>query len=91
MTAIRLIITGMVQGVGYRAAFADKAIALSLDGWVRNRHDGSVEALIAGKQQALQDIIGWAAKGPPDARVDDVALTRESLSLAPGFRIAFND
>lgn len=91
MTAVRLIITGMVQGVGYRAAFADKAISLSLDGWVRNRPDGSVEALVAGKQQALQDIIEWAAKGPPAARVDDVALTRESLSLALGFRIAFND
>ena len=91
MTAARLIITGVVQGVGYRAAFARKAIALALDGWVRNRRDGAVEALLDGEEQALQAMIDWSAKGPPAARVAHVALSRERVPVARGFRIAPDD
>ncbi|WP_151449188.1 acylphosphatase [Lacisediminimonas profundi] len=88
MTAARLVITGMVQGVGYRASFAREALSLQLDGWVRNRSDGAVEALVAGEQHAIDAIIGWSRKGPPAACVIGVSVTREDVQLAPGFRIA---
>lgn len=88
MTATRLVITGMVQGVGYRASFAREAASLQLDGWVRNRSDGAVEALVAGEQHAIDAIIGWSRKGPPAACVAGVVVTREEVRLAPGFRIA---
>jgi acylphosphatase len=67
--AIRLQITGRVQGVGYRAAFQRRARQLGLSGWVRNRGDGSVEALVEGDAAALAQIEGWARRGPPGARV----------------------
>lgn len=91
MTAVRLIITGIVQGVGFRAAFARKAVALGLDGWVRNRRDGTVEAQLDGDEQALQEMIDWSAKGPPAARVAHVALDRELVPVAHGFRIAADE
>jgi len=70
----RVEIRGLVQGVGYRASFERQARALHLSGWVRNRHDGSVEALVAGEPVCLARIISWAWCGPPSARVDDVAV-----------------
>jgi acylphosphatase len=73
--ALRLQITGMVQGVGYRAAFQRRAGELQLSGWVRNRRDGSVEALVEGDAAALAAIENWARQGPPGARV--AAVQRE--------------
>ncbi|GAC1318043.1 MAG: acylphosphatase [Collimonas sp.] len=70
----RLMIEGRVQGVGYRAAFADKAVALGLSGWVRNRRDGSVEACVHGEAAAVEAIILWARQGPPAARVHNVTI-----------------
>ncbi len=70
----RLIIEGRVQGVGYRAAFAQRAIALGLAGWVRNRRDGAVEACIDGEAQAIDALLAWARRGPPAARVANVAI-----------------
>jgi acylphosphatase len=71
MTATkRLLATGIVQGVGYRASFEAQARALKLAGWVRNRADGSVEAVVAGSDDAVDRIIEWARRGPSSARVD---------------------
>lgn len=70
-----LIIEGRVQGVGYRASFAALANSLGLSGWVRNRVDGSVEALVEGPDEALERLITWARQGPPAARVDQLILT----------------
>ncbi|MGB7478978.1 MAG: acylphosphatase [Burkholderiaceae bacterium] len=70
----RLRITGLVQGVGYRAAFRAEAHRLGLHGWVRNRRDGSVEALVAGDSAALDTLVAWARRGPPAARVRSVAV-----------------
>lgn len=72
--AKHLIITGLVQGIGYRASFMHQARALQLSGWVRNRPDGSVEAIVSGDAQALQSIIDWAWLGPSGAQVRNVTI-----------------
>lgn len=84
--AKRLVITGLVQGVGYRAAFRRQADALGLRGWVRNRRDGSVEAEVDGDAAAVEAIIVWARKGPPASRVDGVAV-EEAESSADSFSV----
>lgn len=67
-TPARLLrIRGLVQGVGYRNALLREATRLGLSGWVRNRSDGSVEALAAGPAPALDGLIAWARRGPPAA------------------------
>lgn len=58
--AKRLMISGRVQGVGYRAAFYEMAHSLHLHGWVRNRRDGAVEACVEGEAAAIEAIIVWA-------------------------------
>ncbi|MBI1892256.1 MAG: acylphosphatase [Burkholderiales bacterium] len=73
--AKHLSITGIVQGVGYRVSFQAQAEALKLSGWVRNRRDGSVEAVVTGEPAAIDKIIAWAQHGPPSARVDHVAVS----------------
>ena len=74
MIARRLTISGQVQGVGFRYALADEARARNLRGWVRNRRDGSVEAVVAGPQGDVEAVIAWARRGPPAARVTRVAV-----------------
>jgi acylphosphatase len=72
MATRRLIVTGRVQGVGYRDALRDEALRHGLTGWVRNRRDGSVEALLQGAPEAIDAAISWARRGPAFARVADV-------------------
>ena len=66
---LRLEIRGGVQGVGYRWAMVEEARRLGLRGWVRNRRDGSVEAMVMGAPEAIDQIVGWARKGPAAAVV----------------------
>ena len=68
----RLKISGAVQGVGYRWSMVQEARRLGVRGGVRNRRDGSVEAIVAGPPQSLERIIDWARKGPPSAMVTSV-------------------
>ena len=71
--AIRqLTIRGRVQGVGYRAWVEHRARAHGVEGWVRNRRDGSVEALFAGPEDVVADMIALCRRGPSSARVDAV-------------------
>src|SRR5450432_2209517 len=83
--AIRQVtITGRVQGVGYRAWVEHQARNHNLEGWVRNRRDGSVEALLAGPAEVVADVIARCRRGPSTARVDDVreeAATTHALNL----------
>jgi acylphosphatase len=75
LTSKHLRVAGRVQGVGYRANFAREAQRLGLSGWVRNRLDGTVEALVQGGVQEVNEIIAWARRGPRMARVDSVQLS----------------
>ena len=83
--AIRHVtISGRVQGVGYRAWVEDEAIARDLEGWVRNRRDGSVEAVFAGPARAVTAMIAACRLGPSSARVDalrDEAANPDMLNL----------
>lgn len=79
MAAVTIVknlrITGRVQGVGFRDGLATEAQRLNLSGWCRNRSDGSVEAIVAGAEDAIQAIIAWAHRGPPGGRVDKVTVS----------------
>jgi acylphosphatase len=74
MSRVILLVTirGRVQGVGYRAWVEYQAMASGLEGWVRNRRDGSVEALFAGPDRAVADMVALCRHGPPSARVTAV-------------------
>ncbi|MGY4479762.1 acylphosphatase [Bradyrhizobium sp. USDA 3364] len=86
-------IKGRVQGVGYRAWVDEQANARGLEGWVRNRRDGSVEAVFAGADDVVADMIAACRRGPISARVDSVqadAGTSDQLNLrGAGERFAF--
>ena len=73
-TAQHLLIFGRVQGVGYRESLRAEAEAAGCTGWVRNRADGSVEAVIEGAAEAVADVVAWARRGPPAARVDRIQV-----------------
>jgi acylphosphatase len=80
----RVTIRGRVQGVGYRAFVAHQATARDLQGWVRNRRDGSVEALFVGPADVVSDMIALCRRGPSSARVDAVeeeAANADGLNL----------
>jgi acylphosphatase len=72
--AKHLIISGRVQGVGFRMSMCCEAERLGVTGWVRNRRDGTVEAVIDGAPAAVAALIEWARAGPPGARVSGVAV-----------------
>jgi acylphosphatase len=91
--AIRQVtIRGRVQGVGYRAWVEDRAVAHDLEGWVRNRRDGSVEALFAGPAEVVADMVAQCRRGPSSSRVDAVteeARNPDALNLRrPGERFS---
>ena len=73
--AKHLRISGRVQGVGFRYSFAAEAERLGVVGWVRNRRDGTVEAVADGAPDAVEAILAWARRGPPSARVTDVQVS----------------
>ncbi|MFD2272856.1 acylphosphatase [Undibacterium arcticum] len=78
-------ITGLVQGVGFRVAFERSARSYGLSGWVRNRCDGSVEALVSGDSDAIKKIIDWARQGPEGAVVKQILIEDADLTtLRPG-------
>jgi acylphosphatase len=74
MIAQKLRIRGLVQGVGYRYALRREAQRQGVAGWVRNGSDGSVEALLQGAAERVAEVIAWARRGPPGARVDEVEI-----------------
>jgi acylphosphatase len=90
---VRIVVIGRVQGVGFRDALITTAARHRLDGWVRNRSDGSVEAVLRGAPAACEALVAWARRGPPIAIVENVevraASTAEAADLdraGPGFQ-----
>ena len=75
MATCRFVIRGRVQGVGFRHAMRREAERLGLHGWVRNRFDGTVEAVAAGDADRIDALQRWAQRGPPSAHVDTVDVT----------------
>jgi acylphosphatase len=73
--ARHLTITGRVQGVGFRWSMMREAEARGVGGWVRNRPDGSVEAIVSGPAQAVAALIDWASRGPAGAQVSGVEVS----------------
>jgi len=86
MVAARVVIHGRVQGVWFRAWTREQASALGLDGWVRNRRDGTVEALFAGDDRKVEEMIGLCAEGPTRAKVTEVQRFAAVPPDEPGFR-----
>jgi acylphosphatase len=84
--AVQAVITGTVQGVWFRAWTVEQATQRGLDGWVRNRRDGSVEALFAGDAATVDDMIAACHRGPSAAQVREVAVTPAVEPPSSGFR-----
>ena len=76
---VHVVIRGRVQGIGYRAWTDDEAHARGIAGWVRNRRDGTVEAVVQGPPAAVDAIVAWARRGPEAAHVE-----RLDVAEAPG-------
>jgi acylphosphatase len=85
-SAVRVVVSGRVQGVWFRAWTVETATGLGLAGWVRNRADGSVEALFAGPADAVETMIARCHDGPPAAQVDAVRATPADPPDEAGFR-----
>lgn len=83
--ARQLRIHGRVQGVWYRGSATAEATRLGLSGWVRNRGDGTVEALAIGPTAAVEAFIAWAHRGPSNARVSRVEVFEAALEPLAGF------
>jgi acylphosphatase len=77
-----LIVHGRVQGIGYRQSMRMEAERLGVTGWVRNRRDGTVEAVVHGPPDDVAGILEWAGRGPPGARVESVDVNEASGEFA---------
>ena len=74
MKSVRLIISGLVQGVGFRSWLQHQADLLQLTGWVKNRPDGAVEALVTGEERTINEIIDLCREGPPGTTVQAIKI-----------------
>jgi len=84
---VRVFVSGLVQGVGYRYSTMNQAKYFGLGGWVRNLPDGRVEAVFEGSKKAVEGIIGWCRRGPIGATVSELVLEYEDPEGARSFEI----
>lgn len=87
MRRSHVIVSGRVQGVGYRISCARRAEAAGVAGWVRNLRDGAVEAVLEGPDDAVAQVLGWLPEGPAGARVTGVEVREETPTGEQGFTI----
>jgi acylphosphatase len=87
MRTIQVRIEGRVQGVGYRAFVERSAGALRLAGWVRNRRDGSVEAVFQGPDESIDEMLVLCRRGPPGCAVTGVETIGEGVGAFTGFEV----
>jgi acylphosphatase len=87
--AIHVLISGIVQGVGYRFSTVKKAQKLGLNGWVRNLADTRVEALFEGEQNAVEQMLQWCHIGPASAVVDHIEIEQINPQGIQGFEIKY--
>ena len=85
MSARRIVITGRVHGVGYRDWLVAEARALGVSGWVRNRRDGTVEALLDGDEAAVEEVLRLCRRGPLLAAVESITESLADPPEQPGF------
>lgn len=86
--SVKIIVRGLVQGVFFRATMSEIARQYNVNGWVRNRPDGSVEALLEGDEEDVNKVIEWARHGPKNARVDSISIHKQDqVHGYRGFRI----
>ena len=83
----RVVVSGRVQGVGFRAAVSRHARTRGVAGWVRNRPDGAVEAVFEGDDEAVESLVDWCGRGPAGAEVDSLEVSREAPRGEAGFAI----
>jgi len=84
---VHVRIEGRVQGVGYRAFVETRAAELGLTGWVRNRRDGSVEAVLQGSPDAIEAVLDACRAGPPASRVARLDIIGEGVDAFDGFDV----
>ena len=87
MKRVHVVVTGRVQGVGYRYSLWAVARGAGLAGWVRNRYDGSVEAELEGPESAVDEALGWMLDGPAGARGANRRVTPRTVEGRAGFEI----
>jgi acylphosphatase len=88
MVSFRLAVAGRVQGVGFRYSMREQAARLGVRGWVRNRRDGSVEALVQGEAHSVEALVAWARRGPPGAQVTSLRCDpAQGESAGAGFEL----
>ena len=87
ITSLNVRVEGVVQGVSYRAFVAAEARKLGLSGWVRNRSDGTVEALVSGPTKTVEAYVAACARGPAGARVTHIDLHNAEAPAEAGFQV----
>lgn len=83
----RVVVSGRVQGVFFRDATRERATACGVDGWIVNRSDGAVEAVLEGPQDAVERVLAFCHTGPPAARVDRVDVEEQEPEGLRGFTV----
>ncbi|QLD11177.1 acylphosphatase [Microbacterium oleivorans] len=87
MRSVHVIVDGGVQGVGYRYSLRLEADRAGVAGWVRNRSEGTVEAVLEGTDVAVDDVLAWMAEGPPGARVRRARVTEIDPESSTSFEV----
>jgi acylphosphatase len=87
MRRVHVIVSGSVQGVGYRYTARMIADEVGVTGWVRNRRDGTVEAEVEGTPDQVDEMLAWMAEGPPGSRVEAATVTDAAPAGGHGFEV----